>query len=231
MAAGLPLLKLSALLVKTISKPVGMFFKAQAQKEPRVAKLFMDVGQRMHYVQSRINVVASGYKFVGVKPLPNDQALNDGAGTMSELLVLSLSATIVIYEYQKSAIKDRDKANALNAEKQTQRFLTEQRFKDIESRLQHIEALLEKNVHNQQTQNQQLIAGSQGSGSLWSRIWGSPKQKQQPDAEKETEVAHQLKDVNAAVALAGSGAGSGSGAGAGAGTVVGQVELPPSETP
>ena len=221
MAAGLPLLKLSALLVKTISKPVGMFFKAQSQKEPRVAKLFMDVGQRMHYVQSRINVIASGYKFVGVKPLPNDQALNDGAGTMSELLVLSLSATIVIYEYQKSAIKDRDKANALNAEKQAQRFLTEQRFKDIESRLQHIEALLEKNQQNHQTsQNQPVTAGSNGSGSLWSRIWGSPKQKQQSDVVKETEVAHQLNAVTAAVAIAEAGA-----------VTVGQEELPPSETP
>jgi len=220
MAAGLPLLKLSALLVKTISKPVGMFFKAQSQKEPRVAKFFMDVGQRMHYVQSRINVIASGYKFVGVKPLPNDQALNDGAGTMSELLVLSLSATIVIYEYQKSAIKDRDKANALNAEKQAQRFLTEQRFKDIESRLQHIEALLEKNQQNHQTsQNQPVTAGSNGSGSLWSRIWGSPKQKQQSDVVKETEVAHQLT-VTAAVAIAEAGA-----------VTVGQEELPPSETP
>ena len=137
--AGLPLLKLSALLVKTISKPVGMFFKAQAQKEPRAAAVFMSVGQRMHYVQSRINVFASGYKFVGVKPLPNEQALNDGVGTMSELLVLSLSATIVIYEYQKSAIKDRDKAAALNAEKQTQRFMQEQRFRDLEARLAQLE--------------------------------------------------------------------------------------------
>ena len=197
-----------------------MFFKAQSQKEPRLAKFFMDVGQRMHYVQSRINVIASGYKFVGVKPLPNDQALNDGAGTISELLVLSLSATIVIYEYQKSAIKDRDKANALNAEKQAQRFLTEHRFKDIESRLQHIEALLEKNQQNQQSQNQPVTAGSNGSGSLWSRIWGSPKQKQQSDVVKETEIFHQLNAVTAAVAIAEAGA-----------VTVGPEELPPSETP
>jgi len=169
MAAGLPLLKLSALLVKTISKPVGMFFKAQAQKHAKLSLVFEGVGQKMHYVQSRINVFASGYKFVGVKPLPAEQALNDGVGTMSEMLVMSISATIVIYEYQKSVIKDRDKANALNAEKQTQRFLTEQRFKDIEQRLMHMEALLEKQAAPNRTDS----AASNSRGLLgWGRGWG-----------------------------------------------------------
>lgn len=143
-AAGLPLLKLSALLVKTISKPVGAFFKAQSQKEKRVADFFIGVGQRMHYVQSRINVIASGYKFVGVKPLASDQALNDGAGTMSELLVLSISATLVIYEYQRSAAKDKLKNELLAAEKAHQRYLIESRFQGIETRLEHIEQLLAK---------------------------------------------------------------------------------------
>jgi hypothetical protein len=144
MAAGLPFLKLSALLVKTISKPVGAFFRAQSQKEPRMADFFVSVGQRMHYVQSRINVVASGYKFVGVKPLATEQALGDGVTTMSELLVLSISASIVIYEFQKSQVKDKIKNDALAAEKAHQRFLLESRFQAIESRLEHIEDLLRK---------------------------------------------------------------------------------------
>ena len=46
---------------------------------------------------------------------------------------------MVIYEYHKSAIKDRDKAAALNAEKQTQRFMQEQRFRDLEARLAQLE--------------------------------------------------------------------------------------------
>ena len=186
MAAGLPLLKLSALLVKTISKPVGMFFKAQAQKHAKLALVFEGVGQKMHYVQSRINVFASGYKFVGVKPLPTEQALNDGVGTMSEMLVMSISATIVIYEYQKSVIKDRDKANALNAEKQTQRFLTEQRFKDIEQRLMHMEALLEKQAAAAAAAPPPPKTGSAASnsrGAGWGWGWGWETQKQSRDVE------------------------------------------------
>ena len=184
MAAGLPLLKLSALLVKTISKPVGMFFKAQAQKHAKLSLIFEGVGQKMHYVQSRINVFASGYKFVGVKPLPAEQALNDGVGTMSEMLVMSISATIVIYEYQKSVIKDRDKANALNAEKQTQRFLTEQRFKDIEQRLMHMEALLEKQAAAAAPNRTDSAASSNSRGLLgWGRGWGWGTQRQSSDVE------------------------------------------------
>ena len=160
--AGLPLIKLSALLVKTISKPVAAFMKAQAQKEKRLAEFFCLIGQSMHYVQSRINVIASGYKFVGVKPLPGDQALNDGVGTFSEILVLSISATLVIYEYDRGVKKDIVKNDKLSAEKAHQRYLTEARFQGIENRLHRIEQLLEQ-------QAQQAEGGRKGGGQEESR--------------------------------------------------------------
>lgn len=162
--AGLPLIKLSALLVKTISKPVAAFMKAQAQKEKKLADFFCLIGQSMHYVQSRINVIASGFKFVGVKPLPTDQALNDGVGTFSEILVLSISATLVIYEYDRGVKKDIVKNDKLSAEKAHQRYLTEARFQGIENRLHHIEELLER-----QTQAQEERANGRGQpvGRTW----------------------------------------------------------------
>ena len=171
--AGLPLLKLSALLVKTISKPVAAFMKAQAQKEKRLADIFCHMGQSLHYVSSRINVIASGYKFVGVKPLPADQALNDGVGVFSEMLVLSISATLVVYEYERSANKEIIKNEKLSAEKAHQRYLTEARFQGIENRLHRIEQLLEKS-QGDVTHGEASERGTDGnktgvSGQSW---WG-----------------------------------------------------------
>jgi hypothetical protein len=73
--AGLPLLKLSSLLIKTISKPLATRLKFEATRSPAFHRAGVYCGQTSHYLSSRINVFASGYKFLGVKPLPKDEAM------------------------------------------------------------------------------------------------------------------------------------------------------------
>ena len=53
--------------------------KAQASKHPIFSRICVNLGQTMHYIATRINVVSSGYKFIGVKPLDQETALKDGA--------------------------------------------------------------------------------------------------------------------------------------------------------
>lgn len=65
MAAGLPLLKLAGLLVKTLSKPVATRLKVEAAKRPHVSQVIGQLGQVLHQMSSRFNVFASGYRFVG----------------------------------------------------------------------------------------------------------------------------------------------------------------------
>jgi hypothetical protein len=84
--------------IKTIAKPITSYMKKEAPKRPRFSKLCVGIGQGVHSMFSRLNVLASGYKFVGVKPLPVDEALVKGVEYLSEFMVISASTTIIMIE-------------------------------------------------------------------------------------------------------------------------------------
>ena len=84
--------------------------KVEAGTRPQFAEFCVTLGQFYHKINSRINVIASGYKFIGVKPLPTEQALNDGIGYISEMMVISFSATVIVIEYNRSENKNAEKA-------------------------------------------------------------------------------------------------------------------------
>ena len=67
--------------------------KAQANKHPIFSTICVNLGQTIHYITTRINVVSSGYKFIGVKPLDQETALKDGT---KHPLAHSLSSLIAI---------------------------------------------------------------------------------------------------------------------------------------
>lgn len=85
--AGLPFLKLAGLFVKTISKPVATRMKTSAGRHPNLSLLCVWLGETSHQFMSRMNVMASGYKFVGAKPLPAEEALKQGIDVLSEAIV------------------------------------------------------------------------------------------------------------------------------------------------
>ena len=114
-------LKLVGLLVKTIAKPIANRMKAEAPKHLYFSKISIEIGQGilslktlldsinhliliydcikvMHKFTSRINVLASGYKFVGVKPIPEETALKDGIEYIAEWSVFSVAGGIIIFE-------------------------------------------------------------------------------------------------------------------------------------
>jgi hypothetical protein len=74
--APLPLLKLAGLLVKTLAKPVANRVKVEATRHPRLSLVCTSVGQLLHQVTSRINVMAQGYKVLNIDPLPEEEGEN-----------------------------------------------------------------------------------------------------------------------------------------------------------
>ncbi len=138
--AQLPLLKLSGMFVKYMAKPVAARMKVEAVKHPAtIGKWAEFLGQTAHQIEKRLNVLAAGYKFLGVKPLPQEEALNNGIGFISEGLVISITACIIIIEYKRSADSAAEKAIIAAAEKAESRRLLEARFTEIENRLDDIE--------------------------------------------------------------------------------------------
>ncbi len=72
--------------------------KAEASKHPNFSKFCEAIGQFQHVVYSRVNVLASGHKFIGVKPLEFDKALSAGVEAVSEFTVLAISGTFILVE-------------------------------------------------------------------------------------------------------------------------------------
>jgi hypothetical protein len=56
MAAGLPILKLASLFIKTISKPITTRLKSEVIKYPNASKACIWVGQTTHVLMTRITV-------------------------------------------------------------------------------------------------------------------------------------------------------------------------------
>lgn len=99
--------------IKTAAKPVAAYFKAEAPKSPVFSKICAAIGQSVHKLSSRLNVLVSGYKFVGVKPLEHDVALSKGVEYVAEFIVIGASGGIIMIEFSRS-----EKKNAIKAAKQ-----------------------------------------------------------------------------------------------------------------
>jgi optic atrophy 3 protein len=137
--AGLPLLKLSSLFIKALSKPLATRLKIEAGRSPKFHEASVHVGQASHYLSSRLNVFASGYKFLGVKPLPTAEAMEMGVSYIADGVVILLGATIIIVEYVKGEARNKakaDKAAALDAEQQA---AFEEKFAALHRKINDIE--------------------------------------------------------------------------------------------
>lgn len=138
----LPFLKLGSLLLKTITKPLSSRLKFEAQRRPKFQAMCGWVGQWSHYVFTRINVFASGYKFIGVKPLPPNDAVDVGISYLSEGIVMGSAASIVIVEFDRGETKNKLKAEKQAAKEAAEKAELEARFRSIDERIQDVEKAL-----------------------------------------------------------------------------------------
>lgn len=83
-----------------------------------------------------MNVLASGYKILGVNPLPEEEALARGINFLSESFVFVVAGSIIIIEYARSEAKSALKAQqAAEAEAQFRQYL-ESKFDALSSDIQ-----------------------------------------------------------------------------------------------
>ena len=168
--AALPLLKLSTLLVKTIAKPLASQLKSASATRPRLANFCASIGNSVHYIYSRANVIAAGHKFVGVKPLPAEQAVSDGISTLSEALVLGFSAGAVIIDALRSANSNALKAEKAAEEKRIAAEELEKRFLDLERKVE--EARLERSSWlSLLNNNDQKVKTESNINNSWFQGW------------------------------------------------------------
>ncbi|GMH59801.1 hypothetical protein TrST_g1597 [Triparma strigata] len=112
MAAALPLTKLLALLIKTLSKPLSKSLKTSAASHPSLSQSLNLLGQASHQITARLNIWSSGFKVKNIGRLNDDKALQKGSDIFGETIVLSVASGVVIFEYQSSAAKAKAKEDA-----------------------------------------------------------------------------------------------------------------------
>ncbi len=141
--AGLPLLKLAGLLVKTIAKPLASKIKAEAGKHPKFSTFCSSIGETAHQLTSRMNVFASGYRFIGAKPLPQEEALKQGIDVISETFLMFVAGGIMVVEYTRSELKNAKKAEQAAIKEANDKAELDRRFSSLESEMQELRSLMQ----------------------------------------------------------------------------------------
>jgi hypothetical protein len=121
--------------VKTIAKPLATRLKLEAEKNAKFSKFSIAIGQFGHEIVSRINIFASGYRILKIKPLPEEEAQTNGISIISEAVVYLISGTIIIVEYFRG-----ERNNALKLKKQAEKdakfeSLLNQRFDKFDEKI------------------------------------------------------------------------------------------------
>ena len=166
-AAGLPLLKLSTLLVKTIAKPLGGYVKSKAKQFPILDRALYNFGNSYHYAFVRVNVLASGHKFISCRPLPHDQGLKDGTAMFSEGLVLGFSAFVILVETARSQAKAAASKQKLDDEKHAHEVEQDRQRKDISERLKRLENIVGRHAVERETERMHRKEGEKGGWLAW----------------------------------------------------------------
>lgn len=86
--------------------------KHQAIKIPMTRSALIWVGQTSHGITTRMTIWSSGYKVRSITKIEDEKALSRGADLLSESFIFSVSVGILMYEYNRSSIKEEKKEAA-----------------------------------------------------------------------------------------------------------------------
>eukprot|EP00834_Sanchytrium_tribonematis_P007221 NODE_623_length_5327_cov_0.695103.p3 type:complete len:145 gc:universal NODE_623_length_5327_cov_0.695103:3520-3954(+) len=103
--------KIFSLAMKTISKPLVQSFKTYALHNNLFKNACIQVGQFMHRVEKvgtrRLNIPGAPQ----ILPLSEERALENGASMLSEFILFSIAAGILVWENKRSQKSTLDKEN------------------------------------------------------------------------------------------------------------------------
>ena len=145
--------KLGALLIKQLSKPLSTRIKAQSKNSALFQAVSVKVGRFVYQTTTRLNLWNLGHKVKNIKPLTEQEAINRGSDVLGEVVVYSVSAGLIVYEYRRRDLADDVK----KANKADRRAAKEERMR------LRFEAL-EVQIHVLQQRCDELEEGVDGGG-------------------------------------------------------------------
>ena len=135
---GLPLIKLAFLAVKQVAKPIATRVKTSARENPLFRSTIIATGRRLHFGSVGIEHYADGASLRQVRQMlrgladpPEAKALERGTDFVAEMVVYSVSASIIGAEYYMS-----EKKAAKTAAAKAARVAEVLRLKELNEELQ-----------------------------------------------------------------------------------------------
>lgn len=119
--------KLAGLVIKTLAKPLSKRIKHEFSRTQAGTYALGQIGQFSHQVTSRMTIWSAGYKVRTIAPLADDKAVQIGSEFVGESFILIVSSGVVIYEYNRSKVKEQEKyeQQRLQAEQERQELQTQ----------------------------------------------------------------------------------------------------------
>ncbi|TDH71236.1 hypothetical protein CCR75_008249 [Bremia lactucae] len=133
----LPMIKLGGLVARTLTKPMARVVKSRSKVHPLLRVICEKLGQQQHRLSIKLHMGFRGIANYNIKPLSSDQAVEQGADLMGELLIFSVALGVASFEYSRSA------ANARNKEA-THKELQLQEEREMETRFARLESQVVK---------------------------------------------------------------------------------------
>mmetsp|Transcript_6379 Transcript_6379/g.15798 ORF Transcript_6379/g.15798 Transcript_6379/m.15798 type:complete len:231 (-) Transcript_6379:1253-1945(-) len=187
MSAALPVTKLAGLLVKTFAKPLSKRIKTDLGRYNAARKLLIEIGQASYKATSYMEIWSSGYRVKSIKSIDSEKAMKDGAEFVGEGFVLAVSASIVIYEYNRSAKstakKNEEKRERLKANQE----ILQAKLNALDVRLKAVEDLVKKQQQLEE-ESSLLTRVVPMAGTEKPKYIEPPKEQLVPIAEKNIDI-------------------------------------------
>ncbi|ODQ83126.1 hypothetical protein BABINDRAFT_164831 [Babjeviella inositovora NRRL Y-12698] len=106
-------LKFTALLVRTVAKPVANVMKQQAKEHEFFRTTCIKIAQRLHKTDVQLRMNLLGDKNVKVRPLNDTRAIENGANFISETFIFSVAGGLILFEAMRSRNKEAGRREAV----------------------------------------------------------------------------------------------------------------------
>ena len=116
----LPLVKLGFQVVRHISKPFAKYIADKA-KESRIFRdwICIPVAQKFNLIEVKFKIYTMNLgmgRVTKVPPLSESRAVEKGSELLSEVIILTITSSILIFEYNRQSEKEQAKEERLAAE-------------------------------------------------------------------------------------------------------------------
>jgi hypothetical protein len=145
MAHALPITKLAGLFIKTLSKPLSKRIKHEFGRYQITQRILIGIGQTNHAVTSRLTIWSAGYRVRSITPLEPEQAMKEGAEFVGESIVFLVSGSVVVWEYNRSNEKARQKELKVREEERQKREALKAKLSALDKRLHALEEVVKSN--------------------------------------------------------------------------------------